>query len=261
MKYTLITGASQGMGLLMAKKCATLKRNVLLISLPNENLSNIAIEISNEFQVSCHYFEIDLTLNDSAKKIFNWVKKNNFLVDFLINNAGFGGFGPFESYSSEYIENMLDLNVKATTKMTHYFIPELKKNAPSFILNNASMIANFPCPYKSIYAASKVYVKYFTEALRTELKQHNVSVSLLQPGATPTNDIVKNQIENGGFFARLSVTAADQVAAKAVMSTLNRQPIIIPGWKNRMSLRFLKILPQSILRLLILRSAKSILRN
>ena len=84
MKYTLITGASQGMGLLMAKKCATLKRNVLLISLPNENLSNIAIEISNEFQVSCHYFEIDLTLNDSAKKIFNWVKKNNFLVDFLI---------------------------------------------------------------------------------------------------------------------------------------------------------------------------------
>ena len=156
---------------------------------------------------------------------------------------------------------MLDLNVKATTKMTHYFIPELKKNAPSFILNNASMIANFPCPYKSIYAASKVYVKYFTEALRTELKQYNVSVSLLQPGATPTNDIVKNQIKNGGFLARLSVTAVDQVAAKAVMSTLNRQPIIIPGWKNRMSLRFLKILPQSILRLLILRSAKSILRN
>ena len=111
---------------LYGQKCATLKE-MFYSFLPNENLSNIATEISKEFQVSCHYFEIDLTLNDSAKKIFNWVKENNFSVDFLINNAGFGGFGPFESYSSEYIENMLDLNVKATTKMTHYFIPELKK--------------------------------------------------------------------------------------------------------------------------------------
>ena len=115
------------------------------------------------------------------------------------------------------------------------------------------MMANFPCPYKSIYAASKVYVKYFTEALRVELKQDNISVSLLQPGATPTNEVVKNQINNGGFFARLSVTPVDKVAAKAIKNTLNRKPIIIPGWKNRMSLRFLKILPKSILRFLILK--------
>ena len=65
------------------------------------------------------------------------------------------------------------------------------------------------------------FIKYFTEALRIELKQDNISVSLLQPGATPTNDIVKNQINNGGFFARLSVTPADQVAAKAIKNTLN----------------------------------------
>ena len=261
MKYTLITGASQGMGWHMAKECAALNRNILLISLPNENLSQLANDITNEFKVSCHFFEIDLTLKDSSKKIYEWVKKNRYLVDFLINNAGFGGVGSFDNYSLEYIENMIDLNVKATTKMTHYFIPELKKNAPSYILNNASMMANFPCPYKSIYAASKVYVKYFTEALRVELKQDNISVSLLQPGATPTNEVVKNQINNGGFFARLSVTPVDKVAAKAIKNTLNRKPIIIPGWKNRMSLRFLKILPKSILRFLILRSTKSILKS
>ncbi|MDG1689321.1 MAG: SDR family NAD(P)-dependent oxidoreductase, partial [Flavobacteriales bacterium] len=160
-----------------------------------------------------------------------------------------------------YVEKMIDLNIKATTRMTHYFIPELKKNSPSFILNNASMIANFPCPYKSVYAASKVYVKYFTEALRVELESFGISVSLLQPGATPTNDVVKNQIQKGGFMARVSVTEAHKVARKAVRNTLKGRPVIIPGWKNRMSLRFLKVLPHSLLQIAILRSYKSMQKN
>ncbi len=261
MKYTLITGASQGMGLHMAEECASLNRNVLLVSLPGENLQKLSIDIKEKYSVQSAYFEIDLTEKNSAKNIHNWVHKNNYSIDFLINNAGFGGVGSFEDYSIEYIEKMIDLNIKATTNLTHYFIPDLKNNSPSFILNNASMIANFPCPYKSIYAASKVYVKYFTEALKVELEVYDISVSLLQPGATPTNEVVKNQINKGGFFARLSVTEANKVAKKAVRDTLNGKSIIIPGWKNRMSLRFLKIVPKSALRFLILRSAKSILNN
>jgi hypothetical protein len=261
MKYTLITGASQGMGLEMARECASLGRNILLISLPKENLKVLSENIGKKFNVQTDYYEIDLTNNKSAEEIFNWVKKKNYSIDFLINNAGFGGVGAFEEYSLSYVEKMIDLNIKATTKMTHYFIPELKKNSPSFILNNASMIANFPCPYKSVYAASKVYVKYFTEALRVELDGFGISVSLLQPGATPTNDVVKNQIQKGGFMARVSVTEAHKVARKAVRNTLKGRPVIIPGWKNRMSLRFLKVLPHSLLQIAILRSYKSMQKN
>ena len=257
MKYTLITGASQGMGLEMARECASLGRNILLISLPNENLKVLSENLSEKFNVQTDFYEIDLTEVKSAAEIFKWVKKKNYSIDFLINNAGFGGFGAFEEYTLSYVEKMIDLNIKATTRMTHYFIPELKKNSPSFILNNASMIANFPCPYKSVYAASKVYVKYFTEALRVELESFGISVSLLQPGATPTNDVVKNQIQKGGFIARVSVTEAHKVARKAVRNTLKGKPIIIPGWKNRMSLRFLKVLPYSLLQIAILRSYKS----
>jgi len=261
MKYTLITGASQGMGLEMARECASLGRNILLISLPKENLKVLSKNIANKFNVQTDYYEIDLTESKSAEEIYNWVKKKNYSIDFLINNAGFGGVGAFEEYTLAYVEKMIDLNIKATTKMTHYFIPELKKNSPSFILNNASMIANFPCPYKSIYAASKVYVKYFTEALRVELESFGISVSLLQPGATPTNDVVKNQIQKGGFIARVSVTEAHKVARKAVRNTLKGRPVIIPGWKNRMSLRFLKVLPYSLLQIAILRSYKSMQKN
>ena len=261
MNYTLITGASQGMGLEMARECARLGRNILLISLPKENLKVLSENISEKFNVQTDFYEIDLTEAKSAEEIYKWVKKKNYSIDFLINNAGFGGFGAFEEYTLSYVEKMIDLNIKATTRMTHYFIPELKKNSPSFILNNASMIANFPCPYKSVYAASKVYVKYFTEALRVELESFGISVSLLQPGATPTNDVVKNQIQKGGFIASVSVTEAHKVARKAVRNTLKGKPIIIPGWKNRMSLRFLKILPYSLLQIAILRSYKSMQNN
>ena len=261
MKYTLITGASQGMGLEMARECASLGRNILLISLPKENLKVLSDNISEKFNVQTDFYEIDLTEANSAEEIFKWVKKKNYSIDFLINNAGFGGFGAFEEYTLSYVEKMIDLNIKATTRMTHYFIPELKKNSPSFILNNASMMANFPCPYKSVYAASKVYVKYFTEALRVELESFGISVSLLQPGATPTNDVVKNQIQKGGFIARVSVTEAHKVARKAVRNTLKGKPVIIPGWKNRMSLRFLKVLPYSLLQIAILRSYKSMQNN
>ena len=261
MNYTLITGASQGMGLEMARECARLGRNILLISLPKENLKVLSENISEKFNVQTDFYEIDLTEAKSAEEIYKWVKKKNYSIDFLINNAGFGGFGAFEEYTLSYVEKMIDLNIKATTRMTHYFIPELKKNSHSFILNNASMIANFPCHYKSVYAASKVYVKYFTEALRVELESFGISVSLLQPGATPTNDVVKNQIQKGGFIARVSVTEAHKVARKAVRNTLKGKPIIIPGWKNRMSLRFLKILPYSLLQIAILRSYKSMQNN
>jgi hypothetical protein len=256
-KYTLITGASQGMGKQMAVECAMRGRNVLLVSLPNENLENIADNIAKEYNIETDYFECDLTLIESAENIYNWTKNNNYAVDFLINNAGFGGAGPFEDYSYEYVNRMLDLNIRATTNLTHYYIPELKKNAPSYILNSASMIANFPCPYKTIYAATKVYVKSFTRALREELKPYNISVSVLQPGATPTNKVVRNQIASGGFFFKISVTNVEQVAKKAINRTLKGQAVIVPGFKNRLSLRAIKLLPMSLVQYIVARSAKN----
>ena len=257
MKYTLITGSSKGMGREMAFKCASLGRNILFISLPNEGLERIAKEVAEKYKVKTDFFEIDLTKVGSAEMIFNWVQTKKYNVNFLINNAGFGGVGPFDSYSFEYVNEMLNLNVLATTNLTHYFIPELKKNSPSHILNNSSMIANFPCPYKSIYAASKTYIKSFTRAIREELKPFDVKVSLLQPGATPTNQIVRNQIKSGGFFAKISVTNVERVAEKAIKKTLKGQAVIVPGLKNRISLSAVKFFPMPILQRILAMNTKS----
>ena len=260
-KYTLITGASQGMGKQMADECAKRGRNLLLVALPNENLKEFSEHLIRQYNIKADYFECDLIIKKSVENIFKWTQENNYAIDFLINNAGFGGAGSFEDYTFEYVNNMIDLNIRATTNLTHLFIPELKKNTPSYILNNASMVANFPCPYKTIYAATKAYVKNFTRALREELKPQGISVSVLQPGATPTNKIVKNQINEGGFFFKISVTSIDQVAKKAIDRTLKGQAVIVPGYKNRMSLRFIKLVPMIILQRIIANAASSIKQN
>jgi len=261
MKYTLITGASNGLGKEMAKYCADLGHNLLLISLPNENLETISKQLANDFNIKTDFFEIDLTKDHSARNIHSWAIERNYKVNFLINNAGFGGVGAFEDYDFNYINLMLNLNVKATTNLTHFFLPELKKNTPSNLLNIASMIANFHCPYKSIYASSKVYIKYFTRALRVELKPYNINVSLLQPGAIPTNKVAIEQMKNGGFFARVSAASPEEVAKKAINKTLAKQAVIVPGWKNRLSLLILKIIPNNLREKLGLISTKSMLKN
>lgn len=256
MKYTLITGASAGIGKEMAIDCAARSMNLILVSLPNESIGELADEITAKFGVLVAFYECDLTDLGATEKLFNWTKEKGYAVNFLINNAGFGGVGAFEKHETGYVNAMLDLNVKATTLLTHVFIPELKKNSPSYLLNTSSMAANFPVPYKSMYAATKIYVKNFTLALREELKEYGVCVCLLQPGATPTNQVVISQIEKGGVMAKISTLQVEDVAAYAIERTLQNRAKAIPGFKNRVSLAAAKLLPSSVKMKIAVNTAK-----
>ncbi|MFT5877362.1 MAG: short-subunit dehydrogenase, partial [Dokdonia sp.] len=203
-------------------------------------------DIRVRHSVSTDYYECNLTLSNSTQEVYNWVHKKGYKINFLINNAGFGGVGSFDSYSFEYVNRMIDLNIKSVTQLTHLFMSDLKANAPANLLNVSSMAANFPFPYKSIYAASKVYVKNFSLALSEELKPFQVSVSILQPGAVPTNEVVKNQLRTGGFLARLSSVSPENVAHTAISGALSGQRVITPGYKNRISLFLMKLIPTVI---------------
>ena len=245
-----------GIGKEIANYCASLKRNVLLISLPNENLGVLAKDIEKNYSVKVDYKECDLTLEETPKMLYNWVKENNYELNFLINNAGFGGVEVFEKTAFELNNNMIDLNVKALVNLSHFFIPELKKNRPSYILNTSSMAANFPFPYKAVYASSKIFVKNFSIALSKEVEGVGISVSVIQPGATPTNDIVKDQIKLGGVFSKISLYSAKNTAKLAVDKTLSHKTVIIPGVKNKIFLILIKLFPPKLLQNLLATKTK-----
>jgi uncharacterized protein len=253
MYFTLITGASSGLGKEMAYILAGMKRNIILVSLPNENVAEVAQDIASKNQVITAFYECDLTKSETGKELFEWSQLNGYKINFLINNAGIGNVGKFEDHSLHYINLMMDLNMKAATQLMHFFLPQLKENTPSHVLNTSSMIANFPFPYKALYSSTKIYVKYLTLALREEFAPMGISVSLLQPGATPTTDIVKDQIANGGFFARISALNVEDVAHEAIVKTLKGKDIIIPGFKNKLSLFLVKLIPWP-LRIILLRN-------
>ncbi|HHZ97704.1 MAG TPA: SDR family NAD(P)-dependent oxidoreductase [Flavobacteriales bacterium] len=246
MKFTLITGASSGIGLELSRECARLGRNVLMVSLPGEDLCEKADVIAEDSGVITDAIEIDLTDHKAPEQIHSWVVKNNYQVDFLINNAGFGGAGVFAEHSANYVKSMIDLNVRATTLMQQQFIPDLIRNKPSFLMNTASIMAGVSAPYKAMYSATKTYVKNLTIALSYELETEGVSVSVLLPGATPTNPVVTDQIKKGNFAARVSVMSPSEVARIGIAKALIGKRVITTGFKNSLVLGLINIIPRAI---------------
>jgi short-subunit dehydrogenase len=244
--YTLITGASSGIGKAMAFYCGSLSKNLILISLPGENLSEVALQIAEKYKVKTRFFETDLSHLGAPEEIFNWTQQENLDVDILVNNAGVAGASVFESSEFKYIDDRILLNVRALVMLTRLFIPVLRKHPKSYILNVASMAAYFPIPYKSLYSASKAFVLYFSRSVRTELRNTNISVSVVCPNGVRTNNTTNQRIDAHGFIGRITEISAETVAKKGIDGMLKGKEVIIPGEINYVLLTLQKIIPLSL---------------
>ena len=261
MMYTLITGASSGIGKALAKECAARKMNLLLVALPDKDLENFQNEIQKNYKVYCYVLGLDLTEEHSFCKLYKWVKENGFSINILINNVGIGSKGNFENTETSFYEKQLQLNVRATTMLTRLFIDELKINAPSHILNLGSMGGFFTIPGKTVYSASKAYVYYFSRSLRLELKPHNILVSVLCPGGTDSNHktIAINKELKG--FAKWSILQPEDVAKEAIEKMLKGKPRIIPGFLNKLSYHISRITPEFIKTLIVSNAFKHVQKH
>ena len=227
------------MGKSFAIELAKRKINLILVSLPSENLDLLCIEIQTRFGVKALYYETDLTVKEN---ILNLTKRINiqFDVKFLINNAGIGGTRKFEEASVNYIDNIIQLNVMATSLLTHQLLPNLQQQDKAYVLNISSLAAFSPIGYKTVYPASKAFVHSFSMGLNEELKGSNVSVSVVNPGPMKTNPEIIRRIEKQGFFAKITLLNPDKVA-RYCLNRLEKGETLIKV--NQLSLVFLKVLP------------------
>lgn len=184
MKTTLITGASSGIGKELAYVYAEKKFNLILVARRKERLQEIKTDIVNKHSVSVELFDIDLSQFDSAEKLYVKTSALDLKVDVLINNAGYGISGQFPDIDMEKETNMLMLNMVSLTKLTKLFAKEMLKAGSGHIINIASTAAFQPIPTMATYAATKAYVLSFSEAIAYELKNTNVKVTAICPGAT-----------------------------------------------------------------------------
>jgi len=166
----------------------------------------------------------------------------------LINNAGFGDYGPFTERSMEKYTEMLGLNIISLTELTYYYAKEMLKTGKGKILNVASTAGIQPDPYFAVYGASKAYVISLTEAIHKEFENTGVTATVLSPGATKTEFMARADMHNAKLYDS-GVLSAKDVAAVGFNGMMKGKLHVIPGFKNRILAFFSSITPSSKLRL------------
>ena len=210
-KTALITGASSGIGLELAKIFAGDKHDLVLVARSGDKLNELATELRKE-NISVEVIVADLSLPNAAEDLFNAVQQKNIIIQFLVNNAGFGDFGFFTEANWKKTERMINVNITALTHLTHLFLPSMIKNGYGRILNLASTAAFQPGPLMSVYYATKAYVLHFSEAIGNELKDTGVKVTALCPGATESGFQAASNMEESRLVKGRKLPTSKEVA-------------------------------------------------
>ena len=239
---TLITGASAGLGAEFAKQCAARGDEVILVARRKDRLNKLAAELGK-----AHVIAADLGKPSSPAKLLSEIKSRGLWVQTLVNNAGFGLRGRFDSLPLDRQLEMIDLNIRSLTNLTFVFIDDMGAHGGGSILNVASTAAFQPGPNMAVYFATKAYVLSFTEALHEEWKDRGIKVSALCPGPTRTEFGDVAGIKTLGNFDRLAMEAEPVV--RAGLEGLDRnQAIVIPGATNKIGAWSTRLAPRSTVR-------------
>ena len=234
----LITGASSGIGMEMAKILAAKGYDLILVARRKERLE----ELKKELKVDVQIIALDLSSTFNCMRLYNKVKKTK--IDILINNAGFGLFGEFNDTKLERELDMIDLNIKAVHTLTKLFLKEFSEENHGYILNVASSAAYFSGPLMATYYATKAYVLHLTEAIQVEIKKSkkNIYIGCLCPGPVDTEF---NEVAGVNFS--IKSLSKEYVAAYAIKKMFKKKTIIIPGIQIKLVIILSKILPRKFL--------------
>lgn len=242
----LITGASYGIGREIARALAKRGFNVVLIARSMDKLQIVSEDIKSTYGVNCYIVNADLSINGAAEDIFDRVRNLGIQIDVLVNNAGFGKFGDFFKFDLDTYEKMIDLNILSLTKLTYLFGREMIRNKRGWILNVSSTAAFQPIPNFAVYAATKAYVKSFSNALYYQMREKGVVVSTLCPGPTKTNFGKTAETIGTHMFNPAGLMDPGEVAEIGIKGLFKGDICIVPGFLNNILAFLAKIFPISI---------------
>ncbi len=262
---TLITGASSGLGAEFARQLAPYARTLVLVARRNERLEALAVDLRGIHpQLDVRIFAADLAQEDRRLALSEWLDAEKIPVDFLINNAGLGDHGDFETGNWGRMKAMLDVNITALTHLTHLLVPRMIRGGRAAVLNVSSVAGFFPLPNMAVYSATKAYVTSFSEAIGMELRPHGVTVTALCPGPVPTEFFEVATREGGGdtashFEAFPAFVASAQEAVSAGLNAVaHDRARVIPGPLLAAAVAVALVIPFFVVRRILAWKADSI---
>ncbi|MGA2979247.1 MAG: SDR family oxidoreductase [Terriglobales bacterium] len=249
-KTALITGASFGIGLELARIFAREGYNLVLVARSADKLRQLASELEKGHSTRSLILATDLTDPGAPAYVLDQTTRANIQVDVLVNNAGFGQYGLFAENDLEECLRQIQLNVTTLTHLTRLYLPAMIERAmiegnTGRILNVASTAAFQPGPLMAVYFATKAYVLHFSEALANELSGTGVTVTCLCPGAT-TTEFHKRANATGMKLLKFGAMDARTVAEDGYRAMIAGKPVVISGFRNWLLAQSVRFSPRRL---------------
>lgn len=244
-KWSIVTGASSGIGKEFAILLAKHQVNLVLTARNALSLNQLATQLMNDYQIKVLIYPTDLSVYDNVVSFTQFVNDSKVNPDYLINNAGFGDFGYFTDTKWEKESDMIDLNIKTLTYLTKIYSIQMKRRGSGKILNVASGAAFQPGPLMAVYFATKAYVLHFSEAIAEELSGTGVTVTTLCPGPTESNFW-----KAAGKKSAISIVPGKMPSSRVVAeygydAMIGGRRIAIQGFRNRVLAFLIRFVPRA----------------
>ena len=249
MKTALITGASSGIGQAFAQELAHRQTNLILVARSQDKLDHLAQQLQDTHSVRVEVITQDLTESQAGKTVYDQVKARGLSVDLLINNAGFGDYGPLRQRDLSKQLAMVQLNITVLVELTYLFLEEMQQQGSGGIINVSSIAGFQPIPYLSTYAATKAFVLSFSEALWAETQGTDVYILALCPGPTESNFFERAEFPTALTKADQNGLTSAETVVKDALSALEkrRSHIVTGGLTNQVIVNVSRFLPRELL--------------
>jgi len=239
-RWALVTGASAGIGTAVARDLAARGVNLILTARRRERLEALAAEFRGK-GIDTRIVVADLNDPAAPQQIYDATEGAGLAVDILINNAGFGQYGAFETGNIDQELGMVRVNCEAVVHLARLFVPRMIERRRGWMLVVASTASFQPIPYNTTYAATKAFDRFFALALADEVERYNVKITALCPGPTETEFF--DVAGGSGVFRRFGVQAADDVARKGVDALVRGKRTIVPNGKGAFTAFLVRFIP------------------
>lgn len=242
----LITGASSGIGLELARILAADHHDVVLVARNLDKLNELKQELESKHGIKAIVIPADLSIPRISDEIYYDLANKGVQVDILINNAGFGDYGAFANAEWKKQANMLQVNIVALTHLTKLFLRGMVDRGNGRIMNVASTAAFQPGPLMAVYYATKAYVLHFSEAIANELQGTGVTVTTLCPGPTRTEFQSTATMGNTRLLRIFNIPSAESVARFGYRAMMKGKTVAIYGLFNYLLSINVRFLPRSL---------------
>ncbi|RCH55202.1 oxidoreductase [Mucilaginibacter hurinus] len=244
-KYALITGATEGIGLELAKLFAADKYNLVIVARDQQQLANTAVQLRQQ-GIDVVTVVKDLFNRDEAFALYDEVKSKGIEIDVLVNNAGQGVYGLFKDNDIERELNIINLNIASLIIITKLFLKDMVSRNQGRILQLASIAGTVPGPWQAVYHGTKAFVLSFSEAIRNELKDTNITVTALLPGATDTAFFDKaGMLEAKIAQDREAMSDPADVARDGYEALMAGKDKVVSGFKNKVMVAMGNVTPDT----------------